>query len=250
MSIEIPFKRTYRELTISAKGQGASGDSYIFHPDFAKSSEKNIRGFLLIERDFKRLLDYIEPSDINLKTYSFRTHELIMRTCIEIEANLVAILKENNYSKDGNLTMTDYKKINKTHFLSEFRVKLTDWEGDENIISPFLNWKEGKSLKWWTAYNDTKHNRSENFKNANFKNLIGAISALVVLLSSQFKYYEKKHLTFLSTIKENPDDDYENAVGNYFKVKFPDYNEEQKYSFNWTQMKKEESIKFQTHEYK
>jgi hypothetical protein len=35
-------------------------------------------------------VDYVEPADQNLNTYSFRIHELLMRACIEVEANCKA----------------------------------------------------------------------------------------------------------------------------------------------------------------
>ena len=72
---------------------------YILDPDYAKSPEHYVRSFLLIQEDILRLFQFIEPSDINLQTYSFRIHELYMRICIEIEANFKAIFDENKYSK-------------------------------------------------------------------------------------------------------------------------------------------------------
>jgi hypothetical protein len=54
---------------------------------------------------------YVEPADKNLECYSYRIHALLLRACIELEANCKAILKENGYSKGGNWKIDDYKKI-------------------------------------------------------------------------------------------------------------------------------------------
>ena len=158
MSILRPFKRTARPFTKDKKEQGGLW-RYILHGDFADSPEHYIRAYLIIQKDFLNLLDYIEPSDTNLETYSFRIHELLLRICIEIEANCVAILSENGYIKSGNWTMADYKKINKSHKLSLFEVKLPVWKGVDNIRRPFENWNDNKSLDWWEGYNKSKHDR-------------------------------------------------------------------------------------------
>ena len=94
----------------------------------------------MIQKDLQELFEYIEPSDTNLKAYSYRIHQLLVRTCIEIEANFKAILKENIYSKHENLTRTDYKIINQTHHLSDYSVKFPYWNGDKNKFVPFEGW--------------------------------------------------------------------------------------------------------------
>lgn len=58
-----------------------------------------------------------------------------MRVCIEIEANFKAILRENNFTPfyqnwerngqprdESKWKLSDYKKVNKTHFLSGYSV--------------------------------------------------------------------------------------------------------------------------------
>src|SRR5665213_3452453 len=123
MSINRPFYRSCRQFSDGHYSEGGRWE-YIAHPKYAKSPEQYIRAFLLILKDLQNLFDYIEPSDKNLKCYSFRIHELLMRTCIEAEANFKAVLIENGYEKkdtEGNnadLDIEDYKKLEKTHKLS------------------------------------------------------------------------------------------------------------------------------------
>jgi hypothetical protein len=66
------------------------------HPDYAKTPEQYIRAFKILQKDFIELFDYIEPADRNNPAYSYRTHALLMRVCIEIDANFKAIFVENS----------------------------------------------------------------------------------------------------------------------------------------------------------
>lgn len=96
MPLAKPFKRCCRQYA-----NGSYSDSgrwrYILHAKYAESPENYIRAFLLIQKDLIQLFDYIEPSDINQHCYSYRIHELLLRTCVETEANFRAVLSENGY---------------------------------------------------------------------------------------------------------------------------------------------------------
>lgn len=98
MGISLPYKRTVRPFKDNSYQSNGKGE-YVSHPDFANFPEHYIRAFLLIQKDLLKLFDYIEPADENLNTFSYRVHELLTRTCIEVEANLKAILLENGYTK-------------------------------------------------------------------------------------------------------------------------------------------------------
>lgn|SRR5574344_404704 len=247
MSYSKPFHRNYRQIK-KGPNSGYSNWGYIIEKDYAQEPEHYIRAFLIIQKDLKNLFEYIEPSDINLNTYSYRIHELLMRTCIEIEANFKAILRENIYNPidqkgkpihERNWTIKNYKLINKTHHLSSYKVIIPQWKGVKKEITPFSEWATNNSLTWYQAYNSCKHDRHEEFVKANFENLLNAITGLLILLSSQF-----------NTIEFSPKDeiytsgsiyDGENAIGDFFRIKFPtDWNGNEKYDFDWSTLKKEE----------
>jgi hypothetical protein len=230
MSVKLPFKRTCRQFVDNSYTN--SGKSrYLLHLDFARSPEQYIRAFLLIQKDLQTLFDYIEPSDLNLVCYSYRIHELLLRTCIEVEANCKAILLENGYDKTGDLNMDDYKKINISHHLSSYEIKLPLWYGDKALRKPFASWESGGSLAWYKAYNSTKHDRHEKFKQASFENLIEAICGLVAILSAQF--LSEDYIPGDSyLIADGSVDGMDTAIGKYFRVRFPtDWTEEEKYDF-------------------
>jgi len=58
---------------------------YILHARYAKSPQHYVRAFLLLLKDLQKLFDFIEPSDANLSCYSYRIHELLLRTCVEVD---------------------------------------------------------------------------------------------------------------------------------------------------------------------
>jgi hypothetical protein len=98
MGINKPYHRNCRQFIDDSYADGGKW-TYIIHPSYAKSPEQYIRAFQIILKDLQKLFEYVEPADGNLKCYSFRTHELLMRVCIEAEANFKAILLENDYPK-------------------------------------------------------------------------------------------------------------------------------------------------------
>jgi hypothetical protein len=251
MGIQRPFRRTCRQFTDNSYAR--SGKSvYIEHEKYAESPEHYIRAFLLIQKDLHTLFDYIEPADKNLKTYSYRIHELLLRTCVEVEANCKAILLENGYVKNKDMNMTDYKRVNLSHRLSSYEVKLPLWSGKKNIRKPFLKWKDKKTLPWYDTYNQTKHDRHSKFELATFDHLIDSVCGLVALLSSQFWTYSFSGGN--SNLISGSKDGKESAIGGYFRIKFPtDWKASEKYDFtyqDWESLKKSTVDPFQNFPYK
>lgn len=229
MGLKNPYKRTCRPFIDGKYGGGPQ--NYILHKDFADSPEHYIRAFLLIQKDLQNLFDYIEPADQNLDCYSYRIQEMLIRTCVEVEANCKAILIENGYSKKGDLNIIDYRKINVSHKLSSYEVALPLWNGNQKIRRPFRCWKDDEPLSWYRAYNAIKHDRHNEFNRASFDNLIDSVCGLVVILSAQFLQEDfipsPVYLTALGSR-----DGMESAIGEYFRVKFPnDWSEEEQYDF-------------------
>src|SRR5215469_10234432 len=119
MPVNRPFRRNCRPFSGSAPGT----IDYIRHARFAREPEHYVRSYQLIQKDLHEIFDFVEPSDANLNCFSYRIHALHMRACIEVEANCKAILTENDYPKSRDLRMTDYKKIERTHCLSQYEIR-------------------------------------------------------------------------------------------------------------------------------
>ncbi|MBB5644897.1 hypothetical protein [Pedobacter cryoconitis] len=253
MGINKPYHRNYRKLK-EAPSSGSSSWAYIVDHNYAQHPEHYIRAFSVIQQDILNLFESIEPSDINGITYSFRIHSLLMRTCIELEANFKAILKENTYNPvikkgsnmgspraDNTWTINDFKLVNKTHHLDDYKVELPFWDGIGKDRRPFEAWKRNESLSWYKAYNDCKHDRLKNFPKANLENLINAYCGLFVLLSSQFR--TESFSPGSIGLGVGPIGYYKGnfGIGEFLMITFPgNWDENEMYDFNWSKLGEEQ----------
>ncbi len=235
MPVAKPFKRTCRQLA-DGSYQSSGNGQYVRHPLFAAAPQQYIRAFEIVQKDLLELFDYVEPSDINKPCYSYRIHELHTRACIEIEANCTAILSENGYVRAGDWNMSDYKKLEATHHLSSYQVRLPTWHGSDHTRTPFAGWKAGAPLPWYQAYNQTKHSRHENFHLGNFGVLLDSVCGLVALLASQFINDDFGQNYIVTEL--GPGDGFEYGIGGYFLIRFPDdWPAGERYSFDWQTLK-------------
>lgn len=245
MALSRPYKRTCRQLVDGSYGNNGHWQ-YLLHRKFAQDPQHYVRAFSLLQTDLQDLFAYVEPSSSNLCTYSHRIQQLLMRACVEIEANLTAILVENSYRKNsGDLNMDDYKLVNHSHFLSLYEVRIPGWHCAHEIRRPFSAWETGSSLPWYRAYNRSKHDRHRSFQLATFDALIDAMCGLVALLSAQFHdedySHSNKSLSISSSYSYDSDDGMESAIGGFFRVKYPmELLEKERYGFNWDDLKEEE----------
>jgi hypothetical protein len=235
MAVQKPFKRTARQ---HIDGSYISHVGYVKHDQFAHSPATFVRAFEVLQKDVIALFDYVEPADKNAGCYSYRIHELHIRARIEVEANCRAILLENDYTKNW-MTMSDYRKLEPTHHLSSFLVRLPLWNGGENPRRPFGGWKTANGiLPWYRAYNSAKHSRHENFQESNLRNMLDAVCGLVAILAAQFIVVDfgQENYTGPSSTAEG----FLVAIGQYFEVKFPDdWPSEERYDYDWRRLKQE-----------
>ncbi len=251
--IKKPYHRIYRRVK-NGSNAGYSSIGYIKDRDYTPNPMHYTRAFNLILGDLKKLFEFVEPGEASLKTYSYRIHELLMRTCIEIEANLKAILKENTYTPQqgryGDVyNIGVYKKIDISHHLSAYEVILPEWNGDTKIWMPFKSWELGGSLNWYQSYNESKHDRQEEFKKANLEALINAIAGLLVVLSSQFCGEDFSAGSISLAVSGYDYHEFEPSIGSMFRIKYPDnWEDNEYYDFDWMQLKNEPD-RFQKYDY-
>ncbi|SGZ09705.1 Putative uncharacterized protein [Moritella viscosa] len=249
MSISKPYKRTARIFEDGSYSNGGKWQ-YILNPAYASNPQNYIRAFLLIQDDLKTIFNYIEPSYINRRVYSHRINELLLRTCVEVEANCKAILQENGYEQSGYWNMGDYKKIEQSHFLSKFEIKIPNWHGQNSVRTPFKKWESNDKLPWYEAYHATKHDRYANFCEANLDNLLDAICGLAVIIASQFIDYDFSPAgESLGINSGGPCDGFSSSIGGFFRIKFPeDVAQNQRYGFDHNYIDFENDI-FQEYPY-
>lgn len=249
MGFDKPFHRNYRPVK-EGHNSGYSDWAYIVDHSYSQNPEYYTRAFSIIQEDIIKLFEYVEPSDINNSTYSFRIHELLTRICIEVEANFKAILRENifnpvdKYNKpklEKNWNINDFKIVNKTHHLDDYSIQLPFWKGSTNIRKPFIAWKNNNTLNWYQAYNQSKHDRVHNFDKANFENLIDAYAGLCAILSSQFR--TESFQPGGKSLGVNTDCYFGGGfgLGNFLIVDFPDdWKDEELYEFDWSKLSSEQ----------
>ena len=245
-----PFHRIYRR-SVANTNSGYSNWAFIVDKEYANSPHHYTRAFLILQKDIQNLFEYIEPADINLPTFSYKIHELLMRTCIELESNFKAILRENIYTptnqrgqsrNEDSWNINDFIKINKSHHLDNYFVEFPFWRGHKYKYQPFLDWATNSPLSWYQAYNKCKHDRNGKFESANFETLLNAFAGLFVLLSSQFKcedFIPGGHVLELQI-----DNYFEGTfgIGGFLKIEFPtNWDSTEEYDFDWSILKGEQN---------
>lgn len=92
----------------------------------------------------------------------------------------------------------------------------------------------GEKLDWYASYNAIKHDRNEEFKEANLSNVVEAVCGLVVLIASQFHtetFLESSH-DFL--VFNNSNADFTAMHDEHFLVSFPrNVPPEERYGFSY-----------------
>lgn len=238
MSLNKPFKKIIRPF-IDDNYLKSTENTYLLDSDYSNERTSSIRAFEIIIKDYLDILDYIEPNDNNENAYSHRIYKLFLRTCTEFESNCKSILSANQFSKTDRWNILDYYKINKAAKLSEYELHLNIWNPNIKILQPFIDWNSPTpvSLSWYKAYNNVKHDRNNNFPEANLKNLTLAISGLFTILFSQ--YFTFSFDSFQNNISHTTDNHgFKYTSKSIFKIKLPTtWPETEKYDFDWNTIK-------------
>ncbi len=131
----------------------------------------------MLEGKFINTLNYVELSKHNYNTYSNEYAALLQSIGAELDSFFKVFC---NLQKS---TITDYAKYITTNYPD---VLTQEIEINAYGISfePFKNWstqQPGKSLSWWTAFTDIKHNRTANINKASLENVMHILGALCLL---------------------------------------------------------------------
>ena len=240
MPVDRPYYQTIRQFTVGGYAEGGCA-RLLRHPSYAARPDLYIRSFALLQDDIRELFKFVEPSDANQNTYSLRTVELLVRTCVEVEANFKSIFRANKYSRaasNDNLNARDYFKINRSHYLADYRVRIPYWTGDDVERRPFEAWStpDYQPLPWYQAYNDAKHNRARALPEASLRHLLDAWCGLTVVLTAQFlqEDFGPGHEHLVTGEGMWREDGFEPAIGEYLAIAMPeDVPIKDRYEFDW-----------------
>jgi hypothetical protein len=157
--------------------------SHLQRPFLKPQAPSYQAAFSVLVVDFKRLCEFVEPTDANLRVYSHRTFELLLRACTEWESMCKDCLIEVGHSASPRgMTVNDYRDLEPILHLEAAEVGLSMWQPAPVYVRPYEAWSESRPpLRWYAEYNSVKHNRNSGFANASFSNVSLALSALFVL---------------------------------------------------------------------
>ncbi len=144
--------------------------------------------FLALESDLELVARYIEFAEQNFETYSIELAHLLLASASEIDVimkQLCAYLAPGIEAK----SIKKYKEIIKAEkpklieepvYIRRYGLSFTPW----------INWKdEKKNPFWWQSYNNVKHKRNLHFNEANLKNALNSMGALLI---ANYYYYDAK----------------------------------------------------------
>lgn len=169
-----------------------------------------IRQFDIIFDDLLQIFKVVAPSTENLNTFGHAIRNGILLACMEIDSMMHSILLKNEYCAGETHTFTnDYVKLLGAMRLDEYMIEIKNYE-DLGTFTPFKGWKVSNpttSLEWYDAYNKIKHNRGQQFKKANLKNLLNTIAGFAIVLIAQYGHDNdlwKQKIGSLVRIKKEP----------------------------------------------
>ena len=138
------------------------------------------------------LLLFIEPQGNGINAYSYKTRELLILACTEVENSWTKYLQISGIQPNNrNYNTNDYVKLLEPLHLKEFKISLKVKSDIQDFI-PFDGWRSQNpttSLDWYDAYNKTKHDRENHFDKATLEKCIKAISANIVMFCVRFSPY-------------------------------------------------------------
>lgn len=174
INIGIKIKHIWKPLLTGDFGQELDYTIY----DLCKAK----RDLAVLIQKLQEVLLYVEPSKICLDTYSHKLRELLILACTDFECSM------KSYNFGNNERTSDYIKILELTDLKKYKVELAGYS-EKFESRPFLKWdckEPTKSLPWYDAYNNTKHNRTDAFHLATLKNCIDSISANIIMFCIRY----------------------------------------------------------------
>lgn len=136
--------------------------------------------FVALEGDLAKTSRFVEISDDNMETYSVEFARLILSAGSEVDV-LAKVLSEQHRLPIKPTNIDGYRKAITDRFrgFSFMSVRIPRYARE---LKPWREWHAGKNPSWWRAYNDIKHERNVNFKQATLSNALNAVAGAFVLV--------------------------------------------------------------------
>ncbi|MFR1830512.1 hypothetical protein ACQPUL_12050 [Clostridium butyricum] len=144
--------------------------------------QKYFQYYLALEDDFIETTRYVQLSESNYKTFSIEYTKQYQAICSEIDVLCKEICK--SFGSTTAEKFPDYTGVILSNF-NDITSRVVNVGLNSKInLKPFKDWKPKpnyKSPQWWTDYNSVKHERNNNFENANLENVLNSLSGLYML---------------------------------------------------------------------
>lgn len=141
--------------------------------------------YLALEEDLEQVARYIEFTQKNFSTYSIELAHLMLAASSEVDVVLKALCKRVKPRKPCD-NIDDYRKIITVEFPTFMEEKVSvDRFG--LFYKPWENWKTDRNPNWWRSYNKVKHQRDLYFPDANLKNVLNSIGALLITVTYYYR---------------------------------------------------------------
>lgn len=137
--------------------------------------------YLMLEHNVEETQEFVEFHRDNYATFSNRYSMLIQSIGSELDCffKVFCDLPQKDRSNISN-----YAELVLSSFWPDIIDQKIDVVGKGIVLQPFVGWDKERakqSLKWWSQFDDIKHNRSERIKEANQENMINILAALYML---------------------------------------------------------------------
>ena len=185
-----PLESDYKPGTAYKRISQPLNPAGIFHNMFAtKAMNESFVALKILLVKMQDIFETVEPGQPNLQAYGHKIRELLLLAAMEVENSWAAVLKTNGYA-GARLTTKDYIKLLAPMLLDSYSLTLRSYP-EFPFITPFKGWtvkSPTKSLGWYDAYNQTKHNREKFLGIATLERAVHAVGAVAVMFYAQFGY--------------------------------------------------------------
>jgi hypothetical protein len=205
MPIEPPLSEGeyYPRMARPWKGD-AGADSPGWNPEdrerakqHAKSAELSNSEAQLhyLKEHLERICQVTYPCEENYSAFGHEIRNVLILACTEVEGQWKSILVANGKNKSRRYNTHTYVKLLPAMRLDQYSVKFPYYPKLKEIC-PFKEWADydpadpkslgpTECLTWYAAYNNVKHDREENFKQATLLCAFQAITAFFVMMCAQ-----------------------------------------------------------------
>lgn len=171
--------------------------------------------YLNLENELKECFNYVyfNDNDNQLKVYSNKFADILLRASIEIETLMKELYRRNGGTRLTNRIKYDDECLSHLEAIFALSKKVViisypfyDFKNeDSQLIHPFSHFCMTDSNEWNKSYQEIKHDKLKNYKKGNLKNALRSLAALY-LLNVYFK--DEKY-----TLKYPDVDKFDNRFG-------------------------------------